>query len=102
MVDDALAPRGLTRRIALTVPHFLVAPLVIASSDLVLTLAERVARSFVTMAPLEIREPPIAVRGFTMYQSWHERRRGDPAHAWLRGLVAEVCASRPRRPSKRG
>ncbi len=97
IVDEALALRGLTRRVALTVPHFLVAPLVVASSDLVLTLAERVARTFVTMAPLEIREPPIEVRGFAMHQVWHEQRRGDPAHAWLRTLVAEVCATRPRR-----
>jgi DNA-binding transcriptional LysR family regulator len=97
IVDEALAQRSLTRRIALTVPHFLVAPLVIASSDLLLTLAERVARTFAKMAPLEIRQPPLAVRGFAMYQSWHERRRGDPAHAWLRNLVAEVSATRPRR-----
>lgn len=101
MVDDALAARGLTRRIALTVPHFLVAPMVVASSDLVLTLAERVARTFATMVPLEIREPPIAVRGFTMYQTWHEQRRSDPAHAWLRTLVAEVSASRPRKYHRR-
>jgi len=97
MVDEALAARGLGRRIALTVPHFLVAPLVIASSDLVLTLAERVARTFASMAPLDVRAPPIAVRGFAMYQAWHERRRGDPAHAWLRNLVAEVSGVRPRR-----
>lgn len=90
-VDDALAQKGLTRRIALTVPHFLVAPLVVASSDLILTVPERVARTFVGMAPLQILEPPLPLRGFSTYQVWHERRRTDPAHAWLRSLIAEVC-----------
>jgi len=91
-VDDALAARGLSRRVALTVPHFLVAPLVVAASDLVLTVAERIARTFAAMAPLEILEPPLPLRGFSMWQVWHERRRNDPAHAWLRTVITEVCA----------
>lgn len=92
LVDDALALKGLRRRIALTVPHFLVAPLVVASSDLVITLATRVARTFAAMTPLEIRKPPLALPGFTMYQVWHERRRKDPAHAWLRKTILD-CVS---------
>ncbi|MGZ3427399.1 MAG: LysR family transcriptional regulator, partial [Polyangia bacterium] len=44
-VDVALRERGLQRRIALRIPHFLSAPLVIAESDAVITLPERVARA---------------------------------------------------------
>lgn len=89
-VDDALAEKGLTRRVALMIPHFLVAPLVIAASDLVITLAARVANTFAEMVPLAIRRPPLMLPGFTTYQVWHERRRHDPAHAWLRKTLAEV------------
>jgi DNA-binding transcriptional LysR family regulator len=89
-VDDALAAKGLSRRVALMIPHFLVAPLVIASSDLVITLAARVANTFAEMVPLVIRRPPLMLPGFTTYQVWHERRRNDPAHAWLRKTLAEV------------
>jgi DNA-binding transcriptional LysR family regulator len=92
LVDEVLEKKGLRRRIALTVPHFLVAPLVVASSDLVITLPERVARAFVAMASLQIRKPPFAMAGFTTYQVWHERRRHDPAHAWLRKTISE-CVS---------
>ena len=91
MVEDELGKLGLSRRIALTVPHFLVAPLVVAQTDLVLTLAERLARTFAGMLPLRIVSLPLHVPGFSTTQFWHERQNQDPAHAWLRGLIAEVC-----------
>src|SRR6185503_16711527 len=90
IVDEVLASRGLRRRVALVVSHFMVAPLVVARSDLVLTLPMRVAETFARFVPLETLEPPVELPRFTLVQSWHERRQEDPAHAWLRGLLAEV------------
>jgi DNA-binding transcriptional LysR family regulator len=89
-VDEHLARLGKTRRVALRVADFLVAPAVVAGSDLVLTLPERVARPLAGPFGLRVLEPPFAVPAFTMFQVWHERRRGDPAHAWLRGLLAQA------------
>jgi len=89
-VDNALAAQGLQRRIAVQVPHFLIAPLIVAQSNLCLTLAERLARSFAEMLPLKIVPPPLEVPGFTMVQIWHERHHLDPGHAWMRGLLAEI------------
>ena len=43
-IDEALGRRGLRRRPALRVPSFLVAPWVVAASDLVTTLPARLAR----------------------------------------------------------
>jgi DNA-binding transcriptional LysR family regulator len=90
-VDRSLAEHGLRRRVVLVVPHFLAAPMVIARSDLILTVAERIARAFSTMLPLRIVDPPLPLPGFTVSQYWHERQARDPAHAWFRGLVADVC-----------
>jgi DNA-binding transcriptional LysR family regulator len=87
-VDEHLARLGKTRRVALRVADFLVAPAVVARSELVLTLPERVARPLAEPLGLRILEPPFAVPAFSMFQVWHERRRNDAAHAWLRGLVA--------------
>ncbi len=92
-VDDALAERGLTRRVAMLLPHFLAAPFVIAQSDLVLTLPERVANTFANQLPLEVLEPPLPVPGFTMALLWHDRTHHDPAHAWLRERIVAVAAS---------
>jgi len=90
-VDRALARHGLRRRVALAIPHFLAAPIVVSRTDLILTLPERVARTMAAMLPLRIVEPPLEVDGFTVSQYWHERQSRDPAHTWFRALVAGVC-----------
>ena len=90
-VDDALAAVGKRRRVACTVPHFLVAPYVIANTDMILTLAERVARTFATQLPLVVLPPPLELPGFTMSQSWHERSATDAGHTWLRALLLEIA-----------
>jgi DNA-binding transcriptional LysR family regulator len=89
-VDRALAKLGHQRRVALAIPHFLAAPIVVATSDLILTVPERIARAFARMLPLRILEPPLEVEGFDVTQYWHGRQARDPAHAWFRALVAEV------------
>ena len=93
-VDDALAALGKRRRVACAVPHFLVAPYLIATTDMVLTLAERVARRFASQLPLVILKPPLELRGFTMSQSWNERSSSDEGHAWLRSLLRDVAGAR--------
>lgn len=90
-VDNELKRLGLSRRVALTVPHFLVAPLVVARSDLVLTVAKRIARTFEEVLPLRVVEPPIELPGFSVTQFWHERQQQDPAHIWLRSLIMDLC-----------
>jgi DNA-binding transcriptional LysR family regulator len=92
-VDDALAERGLARRVALAIPHFAVAPFVIAQTDLVLTLPERVALTFTKTLPLELVRPPLPVPGFAMILLWHDRMHHDPAHAWLRERIVEVAGT---------
>jgi DNA-binding transcriptional LysR family regulator len=92
-VDDALAAVGKQRRIACAVPHFLVAPHLIASSDMVLTLGERVARSFATQLDLVLLTPPLELGGITVSQIWHERSTGDAGHAWFRSLLREVATA---------
>lgn len=91
-VDTALAERGLERRIAVAVPHFLVVPHVVAGSDLVVTLAARVAHAFAQHLPLRILPPPLPVPDFRIALFWHERQQRDPGHVWLREVLAQVGA----------
>ena len=87
-VDDALAAVGRTRRVAVAVPHFLVAPHVVAATDLIATLATRVARAFEPTLGLVALSPPVELTGFTIAMVWHERGQRDPAQRWLREQVA--------------
>jgi len=92
IVDRMLEARGLARRVAVRIAHSLVAPHLIAASDLVITVVERLARSYAALLPLEIAPLPLDVPAPACWQRWHERDQRDPAHAWLRGVVAEVAA----------
>ncbi|WXA92733.1 LysR substrate-binding domain-containing protein [Pendulispora brunnea] len=91
VVDIALARLGKRRRIAVEVPHFLAAPHIVRQTDTVLTLTERVARTFAPSLDLVLIKPPLELPSFSMSMLWHERRRADPAHSWLRACVAEVA-----------
>lgn len=86
-VDDALARLHKARRVALAVPHFLVAPYAVASSDLILTVASRVAHSFSQHLPLTVFDPPLHLAPFQMILAWHERTHRSDAHMFLRELI---------------
>ena len=93
IVDDALAARGASRTVAVTVPHFLAAPHLVAKTDLVLTVAERAARVFVRSLPLAIVSPPLDLPRTRISMIWHRDHEGDAAHAFLRERVCTHCAS---------
>lgn len=81
VTDAALARVGLSRRVALSVPHFLFMVSVLQSTDLVAMLPERLVRG---NPALKAVEPPVDVPGYEMAMLWHERSHRDPAHQWLR------------------
>jgi DNA-binding transcriptional LysR family regulator len=93
VVDMALARIGKKRRVALEIPHFLVAPHVVRETDLLLTLAERIAKSLAPLLGLRQMAPPLELEGFSMSMVWHERQHVEPAHVWLRGVVASAAKS---------
>lgn len=91
MVDSILAERGLSRRIALVVPHFLVVPYIIAETDLLVTVNSRIADTYVRELPLKSLPPPLDLPEFPITMLWHPRSDGDPGIAWLRRTLAEIC-----------
>jgi len=107
IVDGALTARGLTRRVAVLVPSFGAAAAIVAATDLVVTLPERVGRLAARGLPLQILEPPVAVPPFQLAAFWHALRKDDPAHRWFRGQLRQVGeairsgGSRPERLSSR-
>lgn len=90
----ALLQLGLQSRIRLTLPHFTVAPAIIAKTDLAMVVpsspAERFARRFgLAVVELDLGLPPITV---TMHWTW--RHAHDSGHRWLR---ERLLALRPAR-----
>ncbi len=91
-MDDALEAAGLERRVAISVPHFLVALFVVSSSDHVLTVPSRLVEA----APaLRLRSVALPVRSaeYTLSQVWSEQSEPDDGHRWLRGAIRRAIAS---------
>jgi DNA-binding transcriptional LysR family regulator len=87
-IDAALAAMGRQRHVRLAVPHFLLVPEIVARSDMISVLPERLARGYAKQ--LRIFEPPLEVEGFTVGEIWHERNQRDPAQQWLRDVLLEL------------
>ena len=90
LVDHALSMLGLKRNVAVRVPHYLVAPSIVAKSDLIATVPARIARGLAHAHGLAVLEPPIALRAFPVSVAWHPRADSEPAVAWLLGVLAET------------
>jgi len=89
-IDGLLAARGLRRRIALTVSHFLVAPFIVASSNLVLTISKRVAEALAGQLDLSVRPCPLLKEGYELTLVWPERSTSDDGHAFLRQAIVRA------------
>ena len=90
VIEEALDRAGLSRRIALRVPHFTVAPMVLERTDLILTLPARVARVFERRGNLKSLPPPVTIPPAEVAVHWHERFEADPGNRWLRELMTEL------------
>jgi DNA-binding transcriptional LysR family regulator len=89
-IDERLRDHGLGRRVIMTVEHLLVAPFVVAGSDLALTASSRIVEPFVRSLRLRRLALPIALRSYGLSQVWAERVDQDAGHQWLRRTVAAV------------
>lgn len=83
--DAALAERGMTRRVVLSVPHFGFMRRLIEETDLVGLLPSRLVGD---RSALCVVRPPLDVQGFRMVMAWHERVHRDAGHRWLREVIA--------------
>ncbi|MCK2220728.1 LysR family transcriptional regulator [Actinomadura sp. ATCC 31491] len=92
-VDEALAARGLERRIAGSVPTFGAALLAVRESDLVGMTPERLTAPLVRALGLVTFPIPLELPSMTLSQAWHPRYDADPAHAWLREQVREALTT---------
>lgn len=94
-IDAALAETGRTRRVALSIQNYAVAPIIIASSDYLCTLPSRFLRQFEDS--LDLFDPPLALASAEIDAYWHPRFQDDLPHRWLREqLFAAADATRHR------
>ena len=86
-MDQALETQGLRRRIAVTVPHFMAALHLVATTDLVTTLPLGAVAPFAKTLRLHILPSPLPERLHRLDMAWLKAVDGDAGLAWLRGIV---------------
>ncbi|MBI3715250.1 MAG: LysR family transcriptional regulator [Betaproteobacteria bacterium] len=88
--EDFLQQRGIERKVVLRSPHFMSIPMIIARSDLIVTVPHALGMYFEKLdVNLKIVRPQLDFPDIPLKQHWHRRFHSDPKNKWLRGLVAE-------------
>jgi DNA-binding transcriptional LysR family regulator len=87
-VDDALAALGHKRHVVLSAASFLFVPEIVAASDFVALVPERLVRD--RGDTLLLVEPPFPVEGFAVGMVWHERGHGHAGQRWVREAIVSL------------
>ena len=91
--DRALEQLGVRRRAQVRVGGWLPLPFVVAGTDMVAIVPERLARRAQSEAGVLVVEPPFGILELVEASWWHPARTHDPALSWLRGVLRETAAS---------
>lgn len=91
--DDALKKLGLSRKVSLSVSSFFTLIELIASSDYIALIPERLSAKFLDR--LCITEPPLQVAGFEAISVWNNATHLDPTRRWVRSELLRVASRKP-------
>ncbi len=88
---EALDRQDLRRDVAVSVSSFLAVPEVIAVTDYCATLPRLICQRLADDPRLRVVPAPVDLGTFPVEMAWHVRYRHDPAHRWLRSIIAEIA-----------
>jgi DNA-binding transcriptional LysR family regulator len=83
LIDVELDKIGYRRKVALRCQHFLIAPTIIKSTDMLLFAT----RSFAKTHNLPFLEIPADIPSMEYFLIWHKSDEGDGGHIWMKKLI---------------
>lgn len=89
-MDGLLKDQGLERRVGLQVSHFSSIPMIVAQTDLISTISERIVRQSPYLSSLRVLPPPFDLEPTPIKQYWHARSHNSPENQWLRSNIFEL------------
>ena len=92
LVDSILAERGLRRRIAVVLPSSAGVPFVVAATDLIATLPNRIIQDLATIPDVRVVPAPLPRVEVSPHIIWHPRTQNAPLCSWLRAVIKEIAA----------
>ncbi|MGY3031718.1 DNA-binding transcriptional LysR family regulator [Bradyrhizobium sp. USDA 4354] len=87
-VDDALGAFGQKRRVVLSAASFLFVPEIVARSDFVALVPERLVVG--RADKLKLIDCPFPIDGFAVGMVWHERSHGHSGQRWIRETIVSM------------
>jgi len=95
LFERALQREGIALNVALRVPHFVVIPMIVERTDLMVTLPATVAELIAKPMNLRIHPLPIKFPNFEVSLYWHPLFANDPPIAWMRSVLTELYQEPP-------
>jgi DNA-binding transcriptional LysR family regulator len=92
-VDTWLRTEGHERNVALSVPHYLQALHLVAQSDLIAIIPQRLIHVCATDFHLDVVAVPLDVGTFDEFLLHPARGETDPGSVWLRGVLKDVATA---------
>jgi len=92
-VDEALAKQGKKRRIRVFTRHYQAAMRLAELRDLVITLPTKAAMLLQDNPNVVIMPPPFDIPDIELIMAWSPLLQHNPAHQWMRRLIADVARS---------
>jgi DNA-binding transcriptional LysR family regulator len=93
LVDLALGKMGKKRNIVLRTQHYLSSPLLVATTDLAITVPMTFARFLLDLSPVQVFDLPFDAPELETHLYWHESTDKDQSNQWFRSLVIESAQS---------
>jgi DNA-binding transcriptional LysR family regulator len=91
LMDEDLDKAGITPQVEATSVSFVALPFLLAGTDLVTIIPERLGRQIAPAADITLLEPEFPLRPVRESAFWHSRRDADPGHCWLREQLLAVA-----------
>ena len=95
ILEQTLERQHIERRVGLRVPNYLGAATLIASTDLLVTVPERLAGIISSLIKARTFPTPFEIPPYFVMQYWHARADKDPGNRWLRAMLAELFSDSP-------
>ncbi|RJG23440.1 LysR substrate-binding domain-containing protein [Massilia cavernae] len=89
-INQVLEKAGVREESRYRVPHFTAVPYIVSSTDLVVTVPQKLAERAAAPFNLAYIRPPLRLPLLQTNIFWHRRYNDDEGNQWLRGLVGAI------------
>lgn len=88
-INQSLEKAGIRASAHFTVPHFVAVPYIVSSTDLLVTVPQKLAESAAAPFKLQYVKPPLRLPTLQTNVFWHRRFNQDEGNQWLRNIIGQ-------------